>query len=95
MAAALTLALAGLLALSAWAGAVPLMLAVALVQGLVVAGWYRAVDVPGALGGMLLAGVVAAATDLLLVVRDDPRPVTPATSVLGVAMVGGLVHQLT
>jgi hypothetical protein len=94
MAIALTAALAGVLALAGYAGSVVLLLAVAMVQGLLVAGWYRCVDVPGATGGMLLAGAASGAADLLLLLRDDPRPLAPATGVLGLAMVGTLLHQL-
>lgn len=92
---ALTLALAGVLALAALAGAAVLVLAVALVQGMVIAGWHRTLGVPGAVGGMVLAGVAAAAADLLLWLRDDPRPLSPAAGVLGLTIAGGFFHQLT
>ena len=94
MPAALTLALAAALALGAYAGDVVLLLAVLVVQGLLVSGWHRALDVPGALGGVVLAGAVAVAADVLLLVRDDARPLTPVTGVLGVAVLGALIHQL-
>ena len=95
MPAALTLALAGALALGAHTADVLLLLAVLAVQGLLIFGWHRALDVPGALGGMILSAATALAADVALLVRDDARPLTPVTGVLGVAMLGALVHQLT
>ena len=94
MPAALTLALAGALALGAYAGDLVLMLATLVVQGLLVSGWHRALDVPGALGGRILAGATAVSADVALFVRDDVRPLTPVTGILGAAMLGAIVHQL-
>ncbi len=94
MPAALTLALAGALALAAYAAEGPLVLAVLVVQGLVVWSWYDALDVPGRIGGSVLAGAAAVAADVLLLVRDDTRALTPVTAVLAVAMIGAIVHQL-
>lgn len=92
---ALTAGLAGVLALAAYAGAVVLVLAVGLVQGLLIAGWHRSLRVPGAVGGMVVAGAASAAADVLLWLRDDPRPLTPATGVLGLTVAGAFLHQLT
>lgn len=94
MPAALTLALAGALALAAYAAEVPLALAVFVVQGLLVWGWYDALGVPGRTGGMVLAGAAAVTADVLLLVRDDTRALTPVVSVLAVAMIGAMVQQL-
>jgi hypothetical protein len=94
MPAALTLALAGALALAAYAAEAPLALAVLVVQGLLVWGWYDALDVPGRTGGWALAGAAAVTTDVLLLVRDDTRALTPVAGVLAVAMLGAMVHQL-
>lgn len=94
MPAALTLALAGALALAAHAGEVPLVLAVLVVQGLLVWGWYDALGVPGRTGGSVLAGAAAVTADVLVLVRDDTRALTPVAGVLAVAMIGAMVHQL-
>jgi hypothetical protein len=94
MPAALTLALAGALSLAAYAAEAPLVLAVLVVQGLLVWSWYAALDVPGRTGGMVLAGAAAATADVLLLVRDDTRELTPVATVLAVAIIGAIVHQL-
>ncbi len=94
MPAALTLALAGALALAAYAAEAPLVLAVLVVQGLLVWSWYVALDLPGRVGGSVLAGVAAVTADVLLLVRDDTRALTPVTGVLALAMIGAIVHQL-
>jgi hypothetical protein len=91
---ALSALLGGALALAAYAGTAPLVLTVLLVQGLLVSGWHHSLAVPGAAGGMVLAGATALAADLLLALRDDTRPLTPVTAVVGLAVVGALVHQL-
>jgi hypothetical protein len=94
MPAALTLALAGALGLAAYAGQTLVVLAVLVVQGLLVWGWHDALDVPGRIGGMILAGVAAVTADVLLLVRDDTRALTPVAGVVAVAMLGAMVHQL-
>jgi hypothetical protein len=94
MPAALTLALAGALALAAYAAEAPLVVAVLVVQGLLVWGWYDALGVPGRTGGSVLAGAAAVTADALLLVRDDTRALTPVAGVLAVAMLGAMVHQL-
>jgi hypothetical protein len=94
MPAALTLALAGALALTAYAGEAALTLGVLVVQGLLVWSWYDALDVPGRTGGWIVAGTAAVAADVLLLVRDDTRALTPVAGVLALAMIGAMVHQL-
>src|SRR3954449_10185304 len=91
---AMTAAMAGALALGAYAGSVVLLVAVAGTQAVMVYGWHRALDVPGALGGALLAGAAAGVADLFLVVRDDARPLAPLSGVLGLAVIGAFLHQL-
>ncbi|MEP6761237.1 MAG: hypothetical protein ABJA93_07710 [Sporichthyaceae bacterium] len=93
-AAALTVALAIALTLAAYAGEALVVPAVLVVQGLLVWGWHDALDVPGRTGGMVLAGAAAATADVLLLVRDDTRALTPVAGVLAVAMLGAKVHQL-
>jgi hypothetical protein len=94
MPAALTLALAGALALAAYAAEAPLVLGVLVVQGLLVWGWHDALGVPGRTGGRVLAGAAAATADVLLLVRDDTRALTPVAGVLAIAMLGAMIHQL-
>jgi hypothetical protein len=91
---ALTLALSGALGLAAYAGETLVALAVLVVQGLLVWGWHDALDVPGRIGGMILAGAAAVTADVLLLVRDDTRALTPVAGVVAVAMLGAMVHQL-
>src|SRR4029079_1774535 len=62
--------------------------------GLLVSGWHRSLAVPGARGGVALAGAAALAADLLLGVRGDTRPLAPVSAVVGLAVVGALIHQL-
>jgi hypothetical protein len=71
-----------------------LVVAVLVVQGLLVWSWYGALDVPGRTAGSVLAGAAAVTADVLLLVRDDTRALTPVTGVLAVAMIGAIVHQL-
>src|SRR3954451_4572904 len=91
---AMTAAMAGALALGAYAGSVVLLVAVAGTQAVMVYGWHRALDVPGALGGVILAGAAAGVADVLLVARDDARPLAPVSGVLALAVLGAFLHQL-
>ncbi|MDQ1625643.1 MAG: hypothetical protein QOJ49_1141 [Actinomycetota bacterium] len=92
---AVTAALAGALALGAYAGSVALLLAVLITQATIIARWHKSLDVPGALGGAVLAGTAGLAADLLVALRDDPRPLTGLTGVLGLAVLGAFLHQLS
>jgi len=72
-----------------------LLVAVVLVQALVVASWHRALAVPGAVGGGLVAGAAAVGADVLVLVRDDgDRPLSAVTPVLALAVLAALVQQL-
>jgi hypothetical protein len=89
------LALAAALVAGAAAAPAVLLVAVLLVQGLVVAGWHRALDVPGAVGGAVVAGAACIAADLLVLADDEAeRPLASVTPVLGLAVLGALSHQL-
>ncbi len=94
MSAALTFALALAVAAGAYAGQVVLGVAVLATQAVLIWGWHRALDVPGATGGMVVGAAAALAADVLLLVRDDARPLSPVAGLLGVAMLAVLVHQL-
>jgi hypothetical protein len=94
VAAVVALALAAALVLGAAAGAAVLVLAVLLVQGLVVATWHRALDVPGALGGALVAGAACVGADVLVLAEEGERPLAAVPPVLALAVLGALAHQV-
>jgi hypothetical protein len=94
MVAAVAAALAAAVALAAPAPAAVLLVAVALAQGLLVSRWCTALGVPGHVGAAVLAGVAALSADVLVVARDETRPLAPAAAVLGVALPAALLHQL-
>lgn len=89
------LALAAALVAGAATGWAVLLVAVLLVQGLVVGGWHRSLDVPGAIGGGLVAGAACVAADLVVLVEQDgERPLAGVPAVLAMAVLGALAHQL-
>jgi hypothetical protein len=95
VAAVVALALAAALVVGAATAPVMLLVAVLLVQGLVVGGWHRSLDVPGAAGGAVVAGAACVAADVLVLVEDDAeRPLASVPPVLGLAVLGALAHQL-
>ena len=71
-----------------------LLLAVLLVQGLLVAGWFPALRVPGAAGGQVVVGAAAVAADLAVLAADETRPLEHVAAVLGLALLAALAHQL-
>ena len=70
------------------------LLGVVMVQALVLEGWHRALGAPGRLGGLVLGLGAALACDLLVLADDGKAPLAPVPAVLGVAMVGAVVHQM-
>jgi hypothetical protein len=73
-----------------------LVAAVALVQLLVVARWFAALDVSAAArGGAVIGAAAAIGADLVVALRDDRRPLAPVSAVLGLAMLAALVQQLS
>jgi hypothetical protein len=97
MAALLVLACAGLLAVAAYAGPVPLALAVAFVQVILVVGWFAVLDVPGGRGGTVVALLSALAADALLLtqtLRGDDVDLLPVAATLGMAFLAAFVHQI-
>jgi hypothetical protein len=98
IAAVAALVAAGLAALLGLAAAGPvavLVAAVALLQLLVVMRWFAALDVQAAArSGTVIGAGAAIAADLAVALRDDRRPLTPVTAVLGVAMLAAMFGQL-
>lgn len=68
--------------------------AVGLAQALVLATWHRALGVPGAVGGVVVASAVALASDVLVLVADGDRPLEALPAVLALSVLGALVAQL-
>ena len=87
-------ALALLVVLAAVAGQGVLVLAVALVQGCVIAGWHRSVAAPGATEGAVVAAAAALAADGLVLTAPADRPLARVPAVLALAVIGSLVAQL-
>jgi hypothetical protein len=87
-------ALAAVVVLGAAAGEEVLLLAVALVQGCLVAGWHRSVGVPGAVEGALIAAAAALAADVLVLTAPADRPLARVPAVLALAVLGAVGAQL-
>lgn len=95
VAAAVAVGLALALGLAAAGPVAVLVAAVALVQVLVALRWFAVLDVDAAArGGAIVGAAAAIGADLAVALRDDRRPLTPVASVLGLAMVAALIHQL-
>jgi hypothetical protein len=98
IAAAAALLAAGLAVLLGLAAAGPvavLVAAVALLQLLVAMRWFAALDLQAAARtGTLIGAGAALAADLAVALRDDRRPLTPVTAVLGIAMLVAIFGQL-
>ena len=71
-----------------------LLIAVLLVQGILVVGWFPALRVPGAAGGQVVVGSVAVAADIAVLAADETRPLEHVAAVLGLALLAALAHQL-
>ena len=71
-----------------------LLVAVLLMQGLLIARWHPSLAVPGAAGGVVVAGVAAVAADVLVLRGDGDRPLSAVPAVLALAVLAALVHQL-
>jgi hypothetical protein len=71
-----------------------LLVAVAAAQAAVILGWHRALDVPGAGVGAVVAGVAALAADGLVLAAEGDRPLAPLPAVLALSVLAGLGQQL-
>jgi hypothetical protein len=97
VAAILVLVCTGVLAVAAYAGPVPLALAVAFVQIVFVVGWFAVVDVPGARGGTIVAAGAAIVADVLLLLqalRSDEPDLAPIAVALALALLAAFAHQI-
>lgn len=92
--AGLAMAYAGLLVAGTLTAPVVLLLAVVLLQATVVATWHRSLRVPGALGGMVVAGAAAVASDVVALAGEADRPLAGVPAVLGLVLPAALAHQL-
>jgi len=81
------------LVLCGLAGATPLLVAVAVVQGAVILAWVVVTDLPGRKGAVLLASCAAAAADIAVSVWPLSRLGT-LLAVLGLSVPAMFVHQL-
>ena len=70
-----------------------LLAAVVAVQGVLVWGWSRWLDPPHP-GGTAVAAAAALAADLMLVVRDVPRPLAAVAGTLALVPLAAMAHQL-
>ena len=86
--------LAALLGFAAFGGQGVTALAVGFVQAVLLVGWLRSARVPDPLLGVVLAGAVAVAADVLVLTDDGSRPLSPVALVLGPSVVVALLHQL-
>jgi hypothetical protein len=87
-------ALGGLLVVTAAAGSAPLVGALLLAQGAVVAGWHRGMGAPGLRGGAVVGAAAAVAADVLVAGAPDDRPLRALPAVVAGAVVASLVHQV-
>lgn len=95
VAASVAAGLAVVLGLAAAGPVGVLVAAVALVQLLVVARWFAALDVSAAArGGALVGAAAAIGADLAVALRDDRHALAPVTAALGLAMLAALLQQL-
>jgi hypothetical protein len=74
-------------------GQVPLAIAVALAQILLVVGWFLVLDVPGREVGGLLAIGAGITADVAMLDRGSDISLGPLAGVLGPALVLALIHQ--
>lgn len=81
------------LVVAARAGATPLLIAVAVVQGVLAPAWVLGTSMPGRWGGIILAGLAAAGADVAVSVRPEGR-LGVLLPVLGLAVSAMFVHQL-
>jgi hypothetical protein len=82
----------GLLTAAAWAGSVPLLVAVLVVQVVLVRALLSVLGAPAAGGAAVVAVAGAAAADALVLVDDGA--VDRVAGVLGLSLVAALLHQL-
>jgi hypothetical protein len=82
------------LAVTANHGAVQLLVAVAVMQGLLVISWVLGTGLPGRIGGLVVGGLAAAGADIV-VSRWPHGQLGTLLGVLGLAIPAMFIHQLT
>lgn len=92
--AAVALVAGGGLAGAGYVGALPLLVAIAVVQAAFAFGWVLGTGMPGRRGGLIVAGLAAAGADVAVSLRPDDR-LGVLAAVLGLAIPVAFVHQLT
>jgi hypothetical protein len=92
--AALAAGLAALLVLGAGTDPVVLVLAVAVVQLLLAAVWFAALDATGGVVGRLLVAASAVGADVAVLRTDETRPMAHVAPVLAVALLAAFGQQL-
>lgn len=90
---AVALVVGAALAVSARAGATPLLIAVAATQALLAASWVLGTVMPGRIGGLVIATLAATAADVTTSVWPHGRLGT-LLAVLGLAVPAMFIHQL-
>ena len=93
IASAITVVVAGGLAVLANAGSGPLVLGVAIVQGIVIVGWVIGTDMPGRIGALIIAALAAVASDAAMSAWPHSQ-LGPLVGVLGLAIPAMFLHQL-
>jgi hypothetical protein len=81
------------LAVAARSGALQLLVAVAVVQGLLALSWTFALSVPGRIGALVIAALASAGADVAVSVWPHSR-LGPVLAVFGLAVPVMFVHQL-
>jgi hypothetical protein len=95
VAASVAVGLAAVLGIAAAGPVGVLVAAIGLLQLLVAARWFVALDVSAAVrGGTLVGAAAAIGADVAVALRDERHPLAPVTAVLGLAMLAAMVHQL-
>jgi hypothetical protein len=89
----LSLLVGGLLVGGSFLGNPGLLIAVAIVQAGLVAGWVLGTDLPGR-GGALVIGIVGSIAVDIAIMRWPERGYAPVLGILGVAVSAMFIHQL-
>lgn len=81
------------LAWTARSGSLPLLVTVAVLQALLTFAWMLGLRVPGRIGGIVIAALASAASDVAVSVWPQQR-LSPQLAVIGLVVLAMFVHQL-